>query len=84
MDIQQQPQASRHNLFAYNFTHDTAPEGQPTPHVVWLTGLSAAGKSTIVDGLNPVLRARAHDLHSGWRLVAQRPVPRPRVHGSRP
>jgi adenylylsulfate kinase len=58
MDIQQQPQASRSNLFAYPFTHGTAHEGQPTPHVIWLTGLSAAGKSTIVDGLNPVLQAR--------------------------
>jgi adenylylsulfate kinase len=58
MDVHQQPRPSGHNLFAYNFTHSAAPEGQPTPHVVWLTGLSAAGKSTIVDGLNPVLQAR--------------------------
>jgi len=34
MDIQQQPQASRSNLFAYPFTHGTAHEGQPTPHVI--------------------------------------------------
>ncbi len=29
-----------------------------TPHVVWLTGLSASGKSTIAQALDPLLRAR--------------------------
>lgn len=36
----------------------TSSEVAARSHVVWLTGLSAAGKSTIVDGLNPVLKAR--------------------------
>ncbi len=57
MDIQRQGLTSSNNLFAFKFAHH--PVAQETqPHVVWLTGLSAAGKSTIVDSLNPVLQAR--------------------------
>ncbi|MFJ3470005.1 adenylyl-sulfate kinase [Pseudomonas sp. NPDC090201] len=58
MNIQSAPSGSTHNLFAYSFTRKASGEGQPAPHVIWLTGLSAAGKSTIVDGLNPVLQGR--------------------------
>jgi adenylylsulfate kinase len=58
MNIQTAPSGVHNNLFAYAFTQETAPQGQPTPHVIWMTGLSAAGKSTIVDSLNPVLKAR--------------------------
>jgi len=58
MNIQSAPSGPTHNLFAYSFTPTAAGEGLPTPHVIWLTGLSAAGKSTIVDSLNPVLQAR--------------------------
>lgn len=46
------------NLFTYSFNHGSETQGQPAAPVLWLTGLSAAGKSTIVDGLNPVLRSR--------------------------
>jgi len=53
-----QPAQASQNLFAYDFSHGQVPEKQPISHVIWLTGLSGAGKSTIVDGLNPVLRAR--------------------------
>jgi adenylylsulfate kinase len=58
MNIQSTLSGSTQNLFAYTFTPRAAGEGLPTPHVIWLTGLSAAGKSTIVDSLNPVLQAR--------------------------
>lgn len=56
MSIQSAMPASPHNLFAYGFTHGA--EACVASRVIWLTGLSAAGKSTIVDGLNPVLQAR--------------------------
>lgn len=52
------PTQTPRNLFTYDFSRGSEPEGQPVPRVIWLTGLSGAGKSTIVDGLNPVLRAR--------------------------
>ena len=58
MNIQSTSSGHTHNLFAYAFTRKALGEGQPAPHVIWLTGLSAAGKSTIVDSLNPVLQAR--------------------------
>lgn len=58
MNIQTVPSGAHNNLFAYAFTQEAAAESQPTPHVIWLTGLSAAGKSTIADSLNPVLKAR--------------------------
>ena len=58
MDMQRQPQPLHGNLFAHDFKSGAAPEGQRASYVIWLTGLSAAGKSTIVDGLNPVLQAR--------------------------
>lgn len=56
MSIQSGISTSPHNLFAYDFAR--ASEAQVTSHVIWLTGLSAAGKSTIVNGLNPVLQVR--------------------------
>jgi len=49
---------TRQHLYPYAFTR---PATQPTaapPQVVWFTGLSAAGKSTIANGLNAVLLAR--------------------------
>ena len=46
------------NLTPYEFRPIMTVEAQPAARVIWLTGLSAAGKSTIVDRLNPVLRAR--------------------------
>lgn len=46
------------DLFAYSFSRSNTPQAQATPRVVWLTGLSASGKSTIVDSLNQVLQAR--------------------------
>jgi adenylylsulfate kinase len=46
------------SVFVGTLDSDTLAVAQPTPHVVWLTGLSAAGKSTIADSLNPVLQAR--------------------------
>lgn len=58
MNLQRQPQAGHDNLFAHPFSPTTLPQELPAPQVVWLTGLSAAGKSTIVDSLNPLLGAR--------------------------
>ena len=58
MDINSGTQTTANNLCAYNFTRTRAIEGESTPHVIWLTGLSASGKSTIVDSLNPALQAR--------------------------
>jgi adenylylsulfate kinase len=58
MNIQEQGLRPPHHLFPYAFTRSAVPEGTQVPHVLWLTGLSAAGKSTIVNGLDPVLRAR--------------------------
>lgn len=46
------------NLVPYPFSETGTASSSPRPRVIWLTGLSAAGKSTIVDSLNPVLRAR--------------------------
>jgi adenylylsulfate kinase len=57
MDIHHPTQASR-NLFTYDFSRGGEPGGQAVARVIWLTGLSGAGKSTIVDSLNPVLRDR--------------------------
>lgn len=45
-------------LFPYRFTDAPAPSGQAVPRVLWFTGLSGAGKSTIADGVNQKLRAR--------------------------
>ncbi|MBD8599930.1 adenylyl-sulfate kinase [Pseudomonas sp. W2Oct36] len=47
-----------HNLVPYPFSEITPAPSAVRPRVIWLTGLSAAGKSTIVDSLNPVLQAR--------------------------
>lgn len=48
--------AAGSDLFAYGFASN---EGDATAgRVIWFTGLSASGKSTLVDHLNPVLRAR--------------------------
>ncbi|MBD8123988.1 MULTISPECIES: adenylyl-sulfate kinase [Pseudomonas] len=53
------PGLTRHNyLTPYAFQHTTATGAHIRPRVIWLTGLSAAGKSTIVDSLGPVLQSR--------------------------
>ncbi|UZJ59174.1 adenylyl-sulfate kinase [Pseudomonas sp. KU26590] len=53
------PGLTQHNpLVPYPFSEITPAPSAARPSVIWLTGLSAAGKSTIVDSLNPVLRAR--------------------------
>lgn len=56
MDIHQQDPASN-NVLPFDFSNNVIAEGA-RPHVVWLTGLSAAGKSTIANGLTPILMAR--------------------------
>lgn len=50
---------TRHNnLTPYTFRETTASGAGIRPRVIWLTGLSGSGKSTIVDSLNPMLRGR--------------------------
>lgn len=57
--ITHNPGLTRHNnLVPYPFSEISPDTSGVRPRVIWLTGLSAAGKSTIVDSLNPVLRAR--------------------------
>lgn len=46
------------NLEPYPFRENRRVTSGVRPRVIWLTGLSAAGKSTIVDSLDPVLQAR--------------------------
>lgn len=46
------------NLVPYPFSGTRPAPSAARPKVIWLTGLSAAGKSTIADSLNPVLQAR--------------------------
>jgi adenylylsulfate kinase len=46
------------NLVPYRFSEVNPRAVSVSPRVIWLTGLSAAGKSTIVDSLNPVLQQR--------------------------
>lgn len=46
------------NLVPYPFSDTRPAQSAVRPKVIWLTGLSAAGKSTIADSLNPVLQAR--------------------------
>lgn len=46
------------DIYPYSFTRPKPCGSTATPHVVWLTGLSAAGKSTIANSLNPLLMAR--------------------------
>lgn len=49
----------RHNnLTPYAFRELDGTGAHIRPRVIWLTGLSAAGKSTIVDSLGPVLQSR--------------------------
>lgn len=57
MNIRQQRAVLSHPPFAFRLD-PTAVVQRPPPQVVWLTGLSAAGKSTIAASLNPVLKAR--------------------------
>ncbi|MFJ3487230.1 adenylyl-sulfate kinase [Pseudomonas sp. NPDC090202] len=57
MNIDSGVMAPERNLFPHPFS-SLMPVAAQKSHVVWLTGLSAAGKSTIVDSLNPLLRAR--------------------------
>lgn len=46
------------HLTRYEFRPVATVEGRPASQVIWLTGLSAAGKSTIAERLIAVLRAR--------------------------
>lgn len=57
MDIQPLGPASSNSPSAPDAVQTIAASHDMQPHVVWLTGLSAAGKSTIAKGLNPVLQA---------------------------
>ena len=61
-----------------------AAKGQ-TPAVLWFTGLSGAGKSTIANLVEKQLHAvgPAH-LPAGRRQRPPRPQPRPRLHRRRP
>ncbi|WP_296181363.1 adenylyl-sulfate kinase [Pseudomonas sp. UBA1879] len=46
------------HLVTFPFRPCTGISGATTARVIWLTGLSAAGKSTLADNLNPILQAR--------------------------
>lgn len=46
------------HLVAHPFRSYAITPGGSCPRVIWFTGLSAAGKSTLADHLNPILRAR--------------------------
>jgi adenylylsulfate kinase len=58
MSIQTGITAPLGDVYPYSFTRHKAPGSPPVPHVLWFTGLSAAGKSTLVNSLNSVLIAR--------------------------
>ncbi|MDH0749600.1 adenylyl-sulfate kinase [Pseudomonas sp. GD03842] len=58
MNTQSCLSAASGTVFAYDFTHAHAQVPYPSARVIWLTGLSAAGKSTIADGLIARLRGR--------------------------
>jgi adenylylsulfate kinase len=58
MNMRNTDQALSNHLMPYAFSPVSLHAPGPESRVIWLTGLSAAGKSTIVDGLGPVLRAR--------------------------
>ena len=58
---------------------------QHRPAVVWFTGLSGAGKSTIANIVESQLHAaRRPHLPARRRQRAPRPQPRPRLHRRRP
>ncbi|WP_296262465.1 MULTISPECIES: adenylyl-sulfate kinase [unclassified Pseudomonas] len=57
MSIRPQGPGAPEHLYTFDFAHSPAPRNAAS-RVVWLTGLSAAGKSTIADNLDPVLRGR--------------------------
>lgn len=46
------------HLEAFPFRSFERAAASPVARVIWLTGLSAAGKSTLADRLNPLLRVR--------------------------
>lgn len=49
---------TREHIYPYTFTRHKTQDSAWPPQVLWFTGLSAAGKSTIANGLNSVLIAR--------------------------
>lgn len=49
---------ARQHVYPYTFTRHKTQDSAWPPQVVWFTGLSAAGKSTLANGLNSVLIAR--------------------------
>lgn len=49
------PDSPSQNLHAFAFSHRRAGRG-PKPAVIWLTGISASGKSTIADALDIALQ----------------------------
>jgi len=53
-------QDPQQNLHAFAFNHMRAEQSQMkhTPRVIWMTGLSASGKSTIANALDIALRAQ--------------------------
>lgn len=57
MNIESFVPVPERNLYPHAFT-SLVPAVEQKAHVIWLTGLSGAGKSTVVDCLNPLLRAR--------------------------
>lgn len=48
------------DLHAFAFSHRERLRIGQQPRVIWLTGLSASGKSTIADALDSALQARGH------------------------
>jgi bifunctional enzyme CysN/CysC len=54
------------------------------PCVVWFTGLSGAGKSTIADVVEQTTRPRAAHLSARWRQRASRAEPGSGLHRCRP
>ncbi|MGY2399288.1 adenylyl-sulfate kinase [Pseudomonas sp. SDO5271_S396] len=53
-------ETSNRNLHAYAFSHQRAAHSpmKQQPMVIWMTGISASGKSTIADALEVTLQAR--------------------------
>lgn len=51
------PDSPSQNLHAFAFSHRRAGHGHK-PAVIWMTGISASGKSTIADALDSALQAQ--------------------------
>ncbi|HEY0289828.1 MAG TPA: adenylyl-sulfate kinase [Pseudomonas sp.] len=58
MNTRTDSKALYRDLYPYSFSRPQPLDNAPTPQVLWFTGLSAAGKSTIANSLNPVLQSR--------------------------